>query len=122
MFNTTLAQWMVPPEFLNPTEFGAIDHRIDIYQCGLLLLAVLHGRPLALTRQQVLEGVPRQMAEALPPPFNFALSKALRRHVAYRTASAMEFWRDLNGQVKTDPKKRLEFTGDPSGASPRAPG
>ena len=43
-----------------------------------------------------LNGHPREMALALPPPYSFALEKALRRHVAYRTANAMEFWRDLH--------------------------
>jgi len=93
--NTLLAEWMLPPEALNPDEFGTFDHRVDIYHCGLLFLQVLQGQQLGFTRDEVLEGVPRKMAEALPPPFNFAIAKALRRHVIYRTANAMEFWRDL---------------------------
>src|SRR5713226_3668764 len=39
---------------------------------------------------------PQERAIQLPAPFNFALEKALRRHVANRTQSAMERWRDLN--------------------------
>jgi len=35
------------------------------------------------------------MALGLEAPYNIALEKALRRHVTYRTANAMEFWRDL---------------------------
>ena len=31
----------------------------------------------------------------LEPPLNVALEKALRRHVMFRTANAMELWRDL---------------------------
>jgi len=93
--NTLLAVWMLPPEALDPDEFGTFDHRIDIYHCGLLFLQILQGQQLEFTREEVLEGAPRQMAEALPPPFNFAIAKALRRHVVYRTANAMEFWRDL---------------------------
>jgi len=35
------------------------------------------------------------MALKLLTPYRFALEKALRRHVPFRTASAMELWRDL---------------------------
>src|SRR5262249_32754515 len=34
----TRAQWMLPPEVLAQTDFGPIDHRIDLYHVGLLLL------------------------------------------------------------------------------------
>ena len=120
--NTLFAEWMLPPEALDPAEYGTLDHRVDIYHCGLLFLQVLHGRLLTLTREQVLEGVPRQMAEALPPPFNFAISKALRRHVIYRTASAMEFWRDLQHPNQESPNNALDRTGDPQGGSPSGQG
>ncbi len=108
VFNTLLAEWMLPPEHLNPTEFGTIDHRLDIYHCGLLFLAIIHGREPQFTKQQVLDGVPRQIAEGLLFPYNVALSKALRRHVAYRTASAMELWRDLNTEIQDGANKTLE--------------
>jgi hypothetical protein len=38
----------------------------------------------------------REMALTLPSPLNFALEKALRRHVEFRTATVMELWRDLH--------------------------
>jgi serine/threonine protein kinase len=94
--NTILADWMRAPESLHPSEFGPMDHRMDIYHCGLLFLQVLHGKPLAFTREEVLAGRPREMALEIGKPFSFALEKALRRHVDYRTASALEFWRDIN--------------------------
>lgn len=94
--NTLLAEWMRAPESLDPNEYGPMDHRMDIYHCGLLFLQVLLGRPLTFTREEVLNGSPRQMAVEMGTPFSFALEKALRRHVEYRTASALEFWRDLN--------------------------
>jgi serine/threonine-protein kinase len=112
--NTLLAEWMLPPEAIAPSEYGQLDHRVDIYHCGLLFLQVLHGKVLGLTRQQVLDGVPRQMAEALPPPFNFALAKALRRHVTYRTASAMEFWRDLQHPDQESPNQASDATSEPA--------
>ena len=92
----TRAQWMVPPEARNPSEFGPIDHRIDIYHVGLLLLQLAHSQELRFTPDEIIDGRPREMALSLPPPLNFALEKALRRHVPFRTASAMELWRDLN--------------------------
>jgi hypothetical protein len=73
-----------------------MDKRIDIYHCGLLLLHLLNGAELRFTADEILAGKPRELALQLPPPYNFALEKALRRHVAARTASAMELWRDLN--------------------------
>ena len=41
-------------------------------------------------------GAPRELVLGLEAPYSFALEKALHRHVDYRTASALEFWRDLN--------------------------
>src|SRR5882672_3658520 len=34
----TRAQWMLPPEVIDSSEFGPLDHRGDIYHCGLLFL------------------------------------------------------------------------------------
>lgn len=92
----TRAQWMLPPEVLNPGEFGPLDHRIDIYHLGLLFLQIAHSREMKFSREEVLAGAPREMALKLAPPYNVAIEKTLRRHVQYRTASAMEVWRDLN--------------------------
>jgi serine/threonine protein kinase len=92
----TRAQWMIPPEVLDTKEFGRMDHRIDIYHCGLLFLHLLNGMEIRFTNGEILAGKPRQLALQLPPPYNFALEKALRRHVAFRTENAMELWRDLN--------------------------
>ena len=92
----TRAQWMLPPEVLNPNEFGAIDRRIDIYHVGLLLLELAYSKELRFTPEEIISGKPREMAVQLQPPYHFALEKALRRHVSYRTADAMELWRDLH--------------------------
>lgn len=94
--NTILAEWMRAPESINPTEFGIMDHRMDIYHCGLLFLQIILGTPHTFTREDILAGKPRELALQLEAPYNFALEKALRRHVSFRTASALEFWRDLN--------------------------
>jgi serine/threonine protein kinase len=96
----TRAQWMLPPEALEPSKFGPLDYRIDIYHCGLLFLHLLHGAELRFTPEDIKSGKPKELALQLPAPFNFALEKALRRHVPYRTASAMELWRDLNAPAE----------------------
>jgi len=95
----TRAQWMLPPEVLNPSEFGPIDKRIDIYHTGLLLLQIAYSSRLEFSHEEILSGKPRDMALKLESPYNFALEKTLRRHVEYRTANAMELWRDLNSPM-----------------------
>lgn len=92
----TRAQWMLPPEVLDTGEFGPIDSRLDIYHVGLLFLQIAYSKRLHFTVEEILSGKPREMALQLETPYNFALEKTLRRHVEYRTASAMELWRDLN--------------------------
>jgi hypothetical protein len=96
---------MLPPEVLRPAEFGPMDYHIDLYHVGLLLLQFACSKALTFTVEEVLAGKPREMAEALPAPLNFALAKALRRHVPSRTSSAMELWRDLKTSLpKTPPE------------------
>jgi len=87
---------MLPPEVLDPDTFGPLDHRIDIYHVGLLLLQIALSKELRFAKEEILGGTPRELALGLPTPYSFALEKALRRHVEYRTASAMELWRDLH--------------------------
>src|SRR6266853_1111650 len=104
----TRALWMLPPEVLDLSEFGPLDHRIDIYHCGLLFLHLLHGSELRFTAEEIKAGRPRELAMQLPAPFNFALEKALRRHAQYRTASAMELWRDLCSPEPPQPAAQPE--------------
>ncbi len=92
----TRAQWMLPPEVIDLSEFGPLDHRIDIYHCGLLFLQLAYSRELRFTPEEIRAGKPRDMALQLPAPYNLALEKALRRHAQHRTQSAAELWRDLN--------------------------
>ncbi|MEW5816406.1 MAG: protein kinase family protein, partial [Spirochaetota bacterium] len=95
LFNIILAQWMLPPEYLNPTEFGMIGKQIDIYHVGLLLLGLLLNRIPQFSREDILNGVPRQTAEGLNSPYAPAIAKALRRHVVYRTQTAIDMWREI---------------------------
>jgi serine/threonine-protein kinase len=94
---------ILPPEVLRPAEYGPMDYHIDLYHVGLLLLQLACSKEMSFSEEEILAGKPREMAEALPPPLNFALSKALRRHVPARTSSAMELWRDLNTSMPTTP-------------------
>jgi len=94
----TRAQWMLPPEVLKPEEFGPIDHRVDIYHTGLLFLELAHSKQLRFSAEEIMQGKPREMALTLAAPLNFALEKALRRHVQFRTADTMELWRDLHAR------------------------
>jgi len=123
--SNTRALWMLPPEVLDSTEYGPLDPRIDIYHCGLLFLHLLHGRELRFTTEEIKQGKPRELALQLPPPYNFALEKCLRRHVAYRTATAMELWRDLNsGGPATEmhsEAEQLSFEEIPSSATEEKP-
>jgi len=89
--NTILAEWMLPPEFIDQF-FGPMDRRVDIYHASLLLLQVLSGRSLNLSRDDIRDGVPRKMAESLGTPYGQVLASALRRHVEARPGSALEFW------------------------------
>lgn len=91
----TLNNAIRPPEAISPAEFGPLDSRIDIYHAGLLLLQVAKSEILNFTQEEILNGRPRELALSLDPPLNVALEKALRRHAMYRTATAMELWRDL---------------------------
>ena len=101
----TRNKMILPPEVLRPAEFGPIDYHIDLYHVGLLLLQLACSKGITFSEQEILAGKPRQMAETLPPSLNFALAKALRRHVPYRTSSAMELWRDLNTSLPTTPSE-----------------
>ncbi len=92
----TLAEWIKPPEALDPAEYGPLDHRIDLYHIGLLFLQIAQGREIRFTRDEILAGAPRDMALTLPAPLSFALEKALRRHAPFRTATPAELWRDLH--------------------------
>jgi serine/threonine-protein kinase len=97
--NTQLAGWMLPPEYLDPDQFGKVGQQTDIYHCGLVLLQVHTGTPCKFTRDEILAGAPRQRAESLSAPFGPAIGKALRRHVAARLQTPLDFWRELSRPV-----------------------
>jgi serine/threonine protein kinase len=90
-----LAEWIRPPEAINPKEFGEAGVSCDIYHAGILFLSILTKKNLRFDKDQTIDGVPRKMAEALDNPFSPAIAKALRRHVSMRTQTVCELWRDI---------------------------
>lgn len=92
--NTMLNPGMLPPEYLD-SSFGSLDHRVDIYHCGLVFLQLLMGRQLQFTNEEILEGFPRRLAEKIDSPFGPAIAESLRRHVDQRTFNAMRLWQAL---------------------------
>jgi serine/threonine-protein kinase len=95
VFNTLLAPWMLPPEYLMPGEFGYLGQGVDIYHAGLLFLALLLGAPPSFTRDEIVAGKPRMLAEGVHPGFGPVIARALRRHVRHRTQTALQFWQEL---------------------------
>lgn len=95
IFNTLLAQWMLPPEAIDPTEFGPVGRTLDIYHVGLLLLALLLGKSPSFTKEEIVEGRPRQIAEGLSTKYGPVVAKALRRHASARIPTAVQFWREI---------------------------
>lgn len=95
VFNTMLAQWMLPPEFLAPHAFGPVGQQVDIYHAALVLLTVLLGYRPEFSHEEILDGMPSELALSIPSPYRYPIAKALRRHLAYRTQTAAEFWRNL---------------------------
>jgi serine/threonine-protein kinase len=96
VFNTMLAKWMLPPEAIRPGEFGVIDKRVDIYHVALCLMSILLKDVPTFTEEEILAGKPRQLAERLVHPLAAPLAAGLRRHVASRTGTALEMWRQIN--------------------------
>lgn len=94
-FGTILAEWMLPPEYLDSKQFGTLGAPVDIYHVGLLFLSLMLKAPLSFSREDVLAGVPRQKAEALDSPYGPVLARALRRHTAHRTPTATALWREI---------------------------
>ncbi len=114
----TRAEWLLPPEVLDPAEYGPIDRRLDVYHSALLLLQLAVSRECQFTREEILVGKPRDIALLLPPQFSGPLEKALRRHVPYRTPSAKQLWQDLQQSTTAPAVTSMTGGGDRSAAVP----
>ena len=96
--NTVLAGSILPPEMVDPFQFGpVIPMRIDQYHIGLLLLQVWVGQPLHFSEEEVLRGEPRMLAERIGGQEGAAIARALRRHTFHRFSDARAMWLALNG-------------------------
>ena len=89
---STMANWMRPPEVIAQNRFGNPDHRIDIYHLGLLFLQILLGGDIRFTDKEIVEGRPARIAKSLNIKEGNAIAKALQCNVQDRYGSAMEFW------------------------------
>ncbi|HZP92359.1 MAG TPA: protein kinase [Burkholderiales bacterium] len=96
VFQTLLAEWMRPPESYDPDKFGPVGRQVDIYQTGLVLLALMLKEIPYFTQEEVLGGIPQALAQKHDSRFAPVVAKALRRHVEWRTQTALEFWRELS--------------------------
>lgn len=90
----TFMNCLRPPEALD-SSFGPLDHRVDVYQAGLLFLNFITKAELVFSNEEILEGAPREFAEAIGTPAGNAISRMLRRHVAQRTETAIAAWREF---------------------------
>ena len=90
-----LAQWMLPPEAIDPVHLGPLDRRVDIYHAALTFLSVVHGEVLQFDPEQIVDGVPQRLALLTESVYAPALARALDPCAALRTPTALEFWREL---------------------------
>lgn len=88
-------QCLRPPE-ANAPSFGQLDHRVDVYQAGLLFLSFLLKQELVFDEAEINDGVPRERAEMIGTPVGDAIARMLRRHVEARTPTALDAWRDIS--------------------------
>jgi hypothetical protein len=94
---------MRPPEAFEPEKFGAVGRQVDIYQTGLLLLALMLREIPYFTREEILGGIPQALASKHDSKFGPVVAKALRRHVEWRTQTALDFWRELSAAAGGNP-------------------
>jgi eukaryotic-like serine/threonine-protein kinase len=88
-----------PPEAVDVTEFGPLDHRVDIYQCGLLLLEFLLGETGCFSQDDLLAGRPQEVALMHQTPLFESIACMVRRHVPYRTPNALTAWEDIRSAL-----------------------
>lgn len=120
VLNTKISRWLVPPEYLSPSECGPMDHRTDVYQAGLLLLCVLQGRIVPYSFEEISTGLPAKTAGELDSDDGQILARALQPKVADRFQSALELWRALSSRSAGFPPCAAESLR--YGSSPHAAG
>jgi serine/threonine-protein kinase len=97
--NSTFLTRIRPPEAIDKSEFGPLDHRVDIYRCGLLFLEFLLGAQGKFSQEELLIGRPQEAALMQQSPVFEAIARMVRRHVPYRTFSALEAWHEIRSAL-----------------------
>src|SRR4029077_6354772 len=101
VLNAKISRWLGPPEYLGPSECGPMDHRVDIYQAGLLLLCMVQGKVTPYSFEEISLGAPAKAAAGLASDLGEVLARALRTRVAERPESAQELWDALSGALSS---------------------
>lgn len=96
---STMANWMRPPEMLNPQHFGKPDHRVDIYHLGLLFLQMILGGDIRFKPAEIVNGRPGFIASQLNIPEGNVIAKALAPMVNGRISSALDLWCELDAAL-----------------------
>lgn len=95
----------LPPETLTTT---AVDQRVDVYACGVVLWELLCGCPLfgGGAPHEIIQRVinqpvppPSQARDGLPTALDALLARALARNPDQRTAHARQFERELHALI-----------------------
>lgn len=92
---STMADWMRPPEVLQPDSFGELGRGIDIYHLGLLFLQIVLGGNIRFTNAEILNGKPSEIAKKLNIPIGSVIAKALSLKVADRQDSPIQMWKEF---------------------------
>lgn len=89
------AKWNPPPETIDPDRFGVESTAMDVYSTALVLMELLNGQEIGrFTDEEIVNGEPKRMAEAMSSPLGQALGPALAP-VSGDRPSALGFWRLL---------------------------
>ena len=98
---TSPSIFMGTPNYMAPemARGGTIDHRVDIYESGIVLFHMLSGRvpftgdsPLALAMKHLQEPLPRvhDMNPSIPPAVDAVIQKATAKRPEDRFMSALD--------------------------------
>lgn len=116
------AEYMAPEQAAG----GSVDHRVDLYALGLVMFAMLAGKPpfhgadvSEVMRRQRSEPPPRISSRAadIPPHLDDLIDRLLAKEPAKRPASALAVGRQLAAIAGTS-----GITPPPSGVGPIDPG